>query len=97
MTSIHFSEEAWVPGGERHQLSLTTSEAPGDWARGTAPPRAARVPTPARARRAPGGGGLSASTAGALPRPPRARGRKPFEFEPFPPFSSLSYNHADRH
>ena len=24
-----------MPVGERHQLSLTTSEAPGDWARGS--------------------------------------------------------------
>ena len=34
---MHFLEEAWVPGGDRHQLSLTTSEASGDWARGPPP------------------------------------------------------------
>ena len=76
MTSMHFSEEAWVPGGERHQLSLTTSEAPGDWARGTDGPARALAHGAARLR---GGAALAlaarvdAARAGGAPSAARAK------------------------
>ena len=77
---MHSSEEAWVPVGDRHQLLLTTSEAPGDWARGDAGDAAARrgreeAPPPA-------------------PRAAVSAKAKPYEY--FIPFSNSSGRRVQR-